>query len=146
MVKPISWRLCKTDNCIAEFELVRLLLVRARAKIADENNWTRRAYARDKDGVVCDFNEPEACRWCGTGALFCEIRKMQLKNEDIHISGKVDVGELALAHLKDASMEKHSASPAEVNDNGNHADVLQMYDAAIRDAHDKLPRPGGDPA
>ena len=143
MVKPIRLRLCKTDNCIAEFELVRLLLVRARAKIADENNWTRRAYARLKSGVVCDFMHPDVCCWCGTGALFCEIRKMQLKNEDIHI---VDVGELALAHLKDASMEKYSASPVEVNDGGGHADVLEMYDAAIQDAHDKLPRPGGVPA
>jgi hypothetical protein len=46
------------------------ILRQARELLSDEERWTRGSYARDAEGKVCGWNEPEATCFCAEGAIF----------------------------------------------------------------------------
>jgi hypothetical protein len=111
-------------------------LTAARAKIADESNWTQHALARDAEGSYkprshplsddahwegIDGRDVQACRWCAMGAVqaVTPVQHEQDTWEALNI----------------AARKLHNVvSIPEVNDNLGHAAVLACFDQAIKDA------------
>jgi hypothetical protein len=103
----------------------RQILTRARALIANEVNWTRRALARDEAGRLCEWNEPRAVRFCALGALV-RAASLLIRNE---YSAHALAMEAARQLLQD-SRRTGSCLPM-INDNEGHAAVLALFDAAL---------------
>ena len=106
------------------------LLKRARRRITDPNHWTLGTYARDAGGRVALPASPAAVQWCALGALQAEAPR------GWHLGGKrhAEFSD-ALHRLAEAIPERGWMTPASVpdlNDEGDHAAVLKLYDAAIR--------------
>lgn len=96
------------------------ILIAARAKIEREENWTRGAYARDwAGGVRLPQSEAAVC-FCALGA----VRSVQCHYEE---------GDRAIFALR----HEISGTPvSDFNDNPatTHADILALFDRAIRKA------------
>lgn len=91
----------------------------ARAKITDPKHWTRHVNARDADGEPISPSDPSAVCWCSYGAIAA-------------VDPEDDAGTNACDFLHDAAREKtgHWGVSA-LNDDGEHSDVLSMFDRAI---------------
>jgi hypothetical protein len=99
-------------------------LVAARQRIAEPEHWATRFYARDERGKNTNPQGTEAVSWCAMGAL--------------------RAGEWTAPHcfnaedfLQRAAQEITGYSTMTVptfNDTYTHADVLAMYDLAIKHA------------
>lgn len=48
---------------------VKEVMIAARAKIADEKNWTTKAFARDTNGDSVPSSDQDAVCWCAIGAI-----------------------------------------------------------------------------
>ncbi len=88
----------------------------ARDKIADPRNWCQEYYAKDATGRSCSMHSSDAVAWCARGAL----------------GPLVDANIRAYDILSDASWFIKEEMPPNINDEGTHADVMHMYDVAIR--------------
>jgi hypothetical protein len=91
-------------------------LIAARARIADQAQWTTEVYARDASGNSVLPNAPGACRWCAYGALVAE--------------GAEEHGPEA-GLLTRAARSLRSYGVLGTNDELGHAAVIAMYDHAI---------------
>jgi hypothetical protein len=111
-------------------------LVAARAKVADESNWTAYALARDAEGndkpsshplsddthwEGIDGRHPQACRWCALGA----VQSVTPEGWEHEASTALNIA---------ARQLYGGTSIPEVNDNLGHAAVLACFDKAIEDA------------
>jgi hypothetical protein len=111
-------------------------LIAARAKIADESNWTQHALARDVYGSEKPRNHPladdphwegidgrdtDACQWCAMGAV-------QAVTPTAHEQQTWEALDAAAAKLY------YNPRIADVNDEVGHAAVLACFDQAIKDA------------
>ncbi len=92
----------------------------ARDKIADPKNWCQGSYAKDEDGNNCPTHSPEAVAWCARGA--------------VGFMGDA----MAYSTLSDACWHLNTDVPPNVNDYGTHADVMKMYDLAIRMSQESI--------
>jgi hypothetical protein len=92
---------------------VKQVLIAARAKIADEKNWTRNTFARDSEGEIVTPRSHFAVCWCAAGALICE-------NPD-ELSGPAYTA-LSREMKGDISL---------FNDSHGHSAVLLAFDRAI---------------
>jgi hypothetical protein len=110
-------------------------LIAARAKIADESNWTQHALARDVYGSEKPSSHPladdthwegidgrdvQACQWCAMGA--------------VQAVTPIEHEQDAWSALNAAARLHSRVSIPEVNDNLGHAAVLACFDQAIKDA------------
>jgi hypothetical protein len=110
-------------------------LIAARAKIADESNWTQHALARDVYGSEkprdhpladdthwegIDGRDVQACQWCAMGA--------------VQAVTPIEHEQDAWSALNAAARLHSRVSIPEVNDNLGHAAVLACFDQAIKDA------------
>ena len=84
----------------------------ARAKIAEESNWTQMVLARDGNAIPVAVTSPNATSWCLDGAL------QLVSDED----------ESYKAYLFLCSLVP---DPVYFNDNHTHAEVLALFDKAI---------------
>ena len=87
------------------------ILVAARAIIANKENWTQDAYARDKYGVSIGVNCSNAVYFCSIGA----IRKITMS--------PFDAMEVLRKHMEDSIIA--------FNDGHTHKEVLAAWDEAI---------------
>lgn len=87
--------------------------------VENPKQWTRGAYARQKNGDPINPIGNKACCWCALGAL-------------IKADGDQDNYLKALYALNDASMQYRGISPNKLNDLGSHAEVIEMFKRAIR--------------
>jgi hypothetical protein len=112
-------------------------LLAARAKIADESNWTQHALARDVYGSEkprdhpladdthwegIDGRDVQACQWCAMGA----VQAVTPIEHERYVQKALNAAALKLY--------EDLASIPEVNDNLGHAAVLACFDQAIKDA------------
>jgi hypothetical protein len=98
------------------------LLERAMRLIEKPEAWTRREYARNATGAVVGPGSPDATCWCALGAV-------------AHVGnspGGAWSGGAWSALNRAAESTGHGRSVAVyLNDNGTHADVLDMFRRAI---------------
>jgi hypothetical protein len=93
------------------------ILRAARAKIANPENWTQEAYARDSEGIPCDCLAPGAQKWCLFGA-FKAVAPLT-----------PEVQQHETTRLLTAAA--HTPFLAKFNDSHTHAEVLAIFDVAI---------------
>lgn len=105
-------------------KLVVNILSEAQELIRDPSKWCQGAFARDADGLPAAFDGKTACSWCALGA----VDFIGTKRRDYILSDR------ALEALRIASelYWTGEADPAGVNDNSNHAAVMEMFDRAIQ--------------
>ncbi len=92
----------------------------ARDLIATPKTWCKGSYAKDKDGKNCPTHSGAAVSWCARGAV-----------------GFVG-STAAYSILSDACWHLNTDVPPNVNDYGTHADVMRMYDLAIRMSRESI--------
>jgi hypothetical protein len=95
---------------------VTITLKKVRELISDENHWTKYAEARNAYGGYCDPTDPEAVKFCLTGAL-------------TFVAGNEEAYNAAYARLAKATLGPDNVS--EFNDMHQHRDVLKALDKAI---------------
>jgi hypothetical protein len=93
----------------------RDVLIAARAKIADEKNWTQHHYARNARGFSIAASDKKACQWCAGGALIA-----------VHPTGILS--DYVAADLLRREMD---GAISHFNDTHTHAEVLSAFDKAI---------------
>jgi hypothetical protein len=101
----------------------------ARERISDPERWGVGVHARDTSGAEVEDCEalPKACEWCALGALFAE--GVQPYGDDEGFSEEdAALGAEATEFLTRGA---DGEWPPTVNDEGDHARVLDMYDRAI---------------
>lgn len=115
------------------------LLERARFRIEDPSQWTRRAYARTASGVEVighldkvvqreDFKR--ATCWCAIGALAAEVTDV----DDVHAAAI-----LLMEAIRSRGIHTgYSARDVvEYNDTHTHEEMLRMFDWAIKLAKER---------
>ena len=104
---------------------VKELLIAARAKIEKPENWTTGWYAKTATGRQCNTDDPEAICFCSMGA--------------IDAAAGIDVYLAQRAYYELQLVLERIIYPgfgiAEFNDTHTHAQVLDMFDKAIANAH-----------
>lgn len=94
------------------------ILIAARAKIENPENWTQGSYSRNIDGVTIDSPKSKAAVcWCSRGAI-------------IAISETYEDEDLAMSHLRNAIESKYPTVVG-FNDSSTHVEVLSAFDRAI---------------
>lgn len=99
------------------------ILIAARKLIADENNWTQGAFARDDSGEEVPEWEPGAVCFCSVGAVSHAYRN-NYQNQPLG-SFYRDAFDALAKELKIYS------TLADFNDNSTHQEVLALFDKAI---------------
>ena len=115
----------------------KAILVKARGKIAKPENWCKSVAARNKDYGVCSISDPNACKWCATGAMASVMPRGFIRNFE-HRYAYMKAGDL----LDSFSMEN---SVMFYNDRKRttHADILAVFDRAIEAAEQQEERKNG---
>ena len=100
--------------------IAKEILIAARAKITNKENWTKGNYARTKSGDVCPSRASYAYSFCALGAL-----------NSLWCQGEHYLAEVTL--IKAAKkLYPNFRGIVEVNDKLGHDDVLKCYDLAIK--------------
>ena len=97
----------------------------ALAIFADENNWTRGALARNRNGDTCNWDDPNAVRYCALGALI-RVATDLVSNYDQARFLVIQVTRRVLA----ASNRSGSVLP-HINDVEGHAAIVAMFKKAL---------------
>jgi hypothetical protein len=93
----------------------------ARTLIAEPEHWCQGAFAKRSDGRQVFPGDWDAAQWCAVGAVYRAAGSL-VSWTAVPLAVRVA--------LTDAA-ETTNGSVVEFNDNGTHADVLALYDAAI---------------
>jgi hypothetical protein len=96
------------------------ILIKARAIISDEKNWTQGVKARDVEGNAVSSSTP-------TAVCFCSIGAVERAGAFSHAATRY----YALRYLARASCDSGYPRISDFNDNSSHAEVLAMFDKAI---------------
>jgi hypothetical protein len=98
------------------------LLIKARALIANPENWTRMAFARDSEGVSVDELCDDAVCFCAVGAI------NRAKADHGYLGG--DNPPMKLMRGVVSQCFKNSLI-SEFNDTRTHAEVMFLFDKTI---------------
>ncbi len=98
-------------------------LMRGRALIGDEVNWTQNALARDSNLKVITPNNPDAVCWCSVGAL------ARVVSEQSDYPAAMGALRGQLDGLLRTNPMAYSLSA--FNDHSTHEQVMVLWDAAI---------------
>ena len=102
-------------------------LIQAKALIENPKHWTRKAYARNSDGVSVCIIDPSACAFCASGATM----KAVINTSD-GIEDNDDKRELvARSLLSIVALETEGCILVDLNDDFSHEYVMSAYDKAI---------------
>jgi len=96
------------------------ILIEARALIEGPARWTQGCFARNQSWYPVSVNEGDASCWCSIGAL---------RRVNRGLSPTVIEAESLLDRCSGGDMVKF-------NDTSSHAEVLEVFDAAIERARD----------
>lgn len=113
------------------------LLIQVRERIKEPAHWTKRAYARDREGLVTDPTDPAACSWCLLGAMNCVLVKHGRSNIELPLDPSAhmeyDPVLLAIKHLRAAAKRRDYPSIMWLNDSTaiQHPQILEAVDEAI---------------
>lgn len=115
------------------------LLIRARQRILNPKNWSRGAYARDRNDGILNAWDPTAVKWCAVGSLQKEAGKRDyFQTKDVDPADKtkfLDAYHPAHAALERAAkrLQSTTGSITALNDGVGHAAVIKMYNLAIKE-------------
>lgn len=109
----------------------REILIAARKKIENEENWCRKSYARDKSGVATNPSYEKAHSFCAIGA----IKSVRGDINDLTVVNFWKAEDLLIKK----SFENYDEDITEVNDDPDygHKLVLKIYDEVIKDLEEK---------
>lgn len=96
------------------------ILRRARERILVPAKWTQRAYALNAAGMSVYGHSPDAVRWCAVGAIRAEAPAWHPQSS------------AAMGALNGAAFRTEGMGVMSLNDLGTHAQVIAVFDAAIR--------------
>jgi hypothetical protein len=96
------------------------IVERARALIADEQNWCRRHLALDVNGVVVSPTSAKAVKRCGLGAVIAAAYQLTHDFDAAH----------QLSH-EVLGPRSRAVTLMHVNDTRGHAAVLALFDEVI---------------
>lgn len=99
------------------------LLKKARALIAEPENWIQRNMAQDRNGHVVSYKDRAACRFCAAGAIARAVDGF-LDDPNFHELAAV------LANCVGENMVTYNAYHS-------HSEVLAMFDAGIKYLEEK---------
>jgi hypothetical protein len=119
-----------TKQTKTERQSVADLLIAARAKIASPSTWTQYVSARDADGNAVDARDDAAVCFCAYGAIGAVMSRVD--------ADSIGVSLRASNLLYDYACTAGFAGAAHLNDQSDHAAVLEMYDSAIDAARMKV--------
>lgn len=108
------------------------LLIKAKAKIEDRNNWTQGYMATDTIGRNLQPSSIYACRWCAMGAMYSFVPP----GHDITMRARYALNEAAKTLSSCMNMTATC-----YNDHGTHTQVMQMFDLAISRLEDESYQP-----
>ncbi len=92
------------------------ILIEARKLIEREENWTQEAFARQANGNNAYLHGPFACKFCTIGAVR-RVTSDELTTKEKALDALRSVAQVPLAIFNDAH---------------THAEVLQLFDKAIK--------------
>ena len=101
----------------------------ARELISDRERWTCRSHARDKHGDPRRVTDPDACQFCGMGALYRVADGHLDAREQHNATMHLFCGIRALA--KSGQLPSYCQSLTFVNDDLGHWAIMEVYDRAI---------------
>ncbi len=113
--------------------LQRQIVSRARAIIADEVNWTSKALARDSRGMLCEWDDARATKFCALGAL---VRAASEMIPDDYVAHSFAME--AARQILDASRMNGACLPM-LNDSEGHGSVIAMFDRALDTSENAVP-------
>lgn len=109
---------------------IRETLTKARALIANPAHWTEGALARKSDGTEIGWHDPEACCFCGEGAVMkaCDVpRSFQGPNYLLYRK--------AMDFLQYEGVQERAGFPSwqvpTINDDLGHEALLKLFDKGI---------------
>lgn len=103
---------------------IKQTLEAARAVIADPSHWIQGELARDKDGNTISPDHPDACQWCGYGAV------AKVTNCDDNLAAKVEDALRAAGR----SLFPGEFFATDINDVRGHEAVMDVFNEAISQA------------
>ena len=126
---------------ITDLELALEVLTDSRALIADYDHWTTHHNARTPDGKPTVTTDPNACQFCGYGAIIRASNKIQNSRKAHYVK------QLASNRLNEKAWQLHQyqslvlANDDTSTDTPNpeqHTKVLAIFDAAIFELRDEI--------
>lgn len=103
----------------------RELLIEARKKIKNPENWTKGSYAKDKDGNKVDYKSTVATCWCTLGAIYSNAstildwvnvkKAVNILQDTLHTDGVDNFHNIVI-----------------FNDSHSHGKILSLFDKAIK--------------
>lgn len=110
---------------------IRETLTKARALIADPAHWAEGALARKSNGTEIGWLDPEACCFCGEGAIMkaCEV-KFHQGNPSNYAAYRAAMNFLQYGDVQEqAGLPSHMVPT--INDDLGHAAILKLFDKGI---------------
>lgn len=98
------------------------ILIWSRDLIADPEHWTTGHYATTDDYQPTDPTNPDASRWCAIGSL---------ERISADHGTERSTNQRAMDILHHVAWAMGDGTPADINDRGNHALVMDMFARAI---------------
>jgi hypothetical protein len=109
------------------FPIQKEILIKARAKIENPDNWLTGLTAMDSSGNSVFASDPKACKWCLGGAVESLIPERDP-------SGVLYSGRQYLAALDRLALKHHNKSTfVLVNDDIGHEAALKLLDLLIEE-------------
>ena len=108
------------------------------SRIEEKKNWTQKAFAREKSGIVVDESSSEAVSFCAVGAL-CHKTRSHWAGDKETIASQLLLDNAVLFIPKEYTIKGKINGIVDVNDRINtelaHEGVLCCYALAIAMAH-----------
>jgi hypothetical protein len=109
---------------------IRETLTKARALIADPAHWTEGALARKSDGTEIGWLDPEACCFCGEGAIMKACEASFNGESTNYRAYRAAMEFLQLGNVQElAGLPPHMVPT--INDDLGHEAVLKLFDKGI---------------
>jgi hypothetical protein len=99
-------------------------IIAIRNLLSDSAHWTQGVLSADENGMRCEPTSPRARCWCLVGALTAEVPDPELRSQVRRV--------LRATPAFEAFKDDHPLpSLVKFNDEGNHAQVMQLLREAI---------------
>ena len=108
--------------------VTKMILEKAKELISEESKRTTGAFARDAEGNWISWDRPDAVCWCSIGAVL-----KVAKEEGVPDGRAYETLQLASRKMVDLEVLNSKDAIVYVNDHGTQAQVMQMFDLAIKD-------------
>lgn len=116
-------KMVSTPSVLTEGKTYKQVLEKARFILSDREQWSQKAFARDRYGQPLEPNNPMACSWCLLGALAISSNSMGFTPPPL------------LKFLQQMLHYLHGeqfGSLGEFNDYVNHQGLIEFIDTCLQ--------------